>query len=149
MSTRKLILTALACGLAILVAGGVFLFNVARNRDELTVPDARRVGEVVEVGPYRAGVVRADWSGDVLLVRVRVTAVEQRLLDAASPWSVLIGGAIAEVVDSPLSSVPPCGGTAVEQGGSLECVLAYSADKASGFAEFAVGEAKDRWFLPG
>ena len=41
MKTRTLILLAMACGLAILVAGGVFLWRVIANKDELTVPEIR------------------------------------------------------------------------------------------------------------
>ena len=37
MSTRRLIITALVCGIAILVAGGAFLMRTARNRADLTV----------------------------------------------------------------------------------------------------------------
>ena len=37
MSTRKLILTALLCGLAILVAGGVKLFQVASDEKRVEV----------------------------------------------------------------------------------------------------------------
>ena len=54
MKTRTLILLAMACGLAILVAGGVFLGRVIANKDELTVPDPAGVGETQQVGPVRA-----------------------------------------------------------------------------------------------
>ena len=152
MSTRKLILAALACGLAILVAGGVFLLNVARNRDELTVPDARPIGEVVQVGPYRAGVLAQERRDDAVVLTVRVTAVDATLSDAAAPWSLSIGG-LRDPVDVGGLPAPPCSGAGVAVGSALECALAFAPKEGTGFAEFATtsegAQAKERWFLPG
>ncbi|MEZ5257542.1 MAG: hypothetical protein R2705_11800 [Ilumatobacteraceae bacterium] len=52
MSTRRLIITAMICGLAILVAGGIQLIRISRN-DQLTLPTMGewRTVSGVEVAP--------------------------------------------------------------------------------------------------
>ena len=55
MKTRTLITLAVACGLAILVAGAVFLWRVTANRDRLTVPEIKAPGQSQRVGPVTAG----------------------------------------------------------------------------------------------
>ena len=71
MKTRTLILLAMACGLAILVAGGAFLWRVIANKDELTIPDPAGVGQTQQVGPVRATLLQYVLQGDQLDVTVR------------------------------------------------------------------------------
>ena len=47
MSTRKLILTALLCGLAILIAGMIFLLRTQRQQGPAPAVPASRAGLVI------------------------------------------------------------------------------------------------------
>ena len=77
MKTRTLILLAMACGLAILVAGGAFLWRVIANKDELTIPDPAGVGQTQQVGPVRATLLQYVLQGDQLDVTVRLESTER------------------------------------------------------------------------
>jgi hypothetical protein len=147
VKTRTLILLSLACGLAILLAGGVFLFNTAANRDRLTLRDGRATGEVVEVGSYRAGVLAVDRRADAVVLTVVVRATTTPLGDAAAPWSLKIRD-LRPLVDAGDLPAPACRGVSVEPGGSLECALAFAPEDGEGRAEFAVTGARDAWFIP-
>jgi hypothetical protein len=61
MKTRTLLLLALACGLAIMLAGAVFLFQLAAQ-DDLAEPVP--LGEPVRVGDMQVSVTAAGEQGD-------------------------------------------------------------------------------------
>lgn len=65
MKTRTLMLLALGCGVAIMLAGAVFLFQLT-TQAELEEPIA--VGEVASVGDMSVTVVDAEDSGDGLFI---------------------------------------------------------------------------------
>ena len=71
MKTRNLLLWALACGIAIMLAGAVFLFQLV-TRDEIAEPIP--VGTPAEVGDVTATVTGADEVGGVLTVQLSVVA---------------------------------------------------------------------------
>ena len=75
MSTRRLIALALACGLAILVAGGVWLVLAGRGSDDDLVASFLPEGATAQVGGLVVGVVGSRLTGDGLLVLdVQMTA---------------------------------------------------------------------------
>ncbi len=124
MKTRTLILLAMACGLAILVAGGAFLWRVIANKDELTVPDPAVVGATQQVGPVQATVVEYSVLGDQLNVTVRLDT-STPLDDAGAGWALLVDGKLAHPVDT--TSTRACAGMRVAVGRPVECTLAFRA----------------------
>jgi hypothetical protein len=146
MKTRTLILLALACGLAILVAGGVMLVNLARNRTTVTT---LAIGESTGVGTYQAAVVAADRRSDAIVLTVRVTASTTPLSDAAAPWSLKVGDSIRSSVD-PASGLPApaCAGASVAAGASFDCALAFAPKAGTAYAEFSADGDNGLWVVP-
>lgn len=92
MKTRNLLLLALGCGLAIMLAGAVFFVQLA-TQDEAEPPVP--VGERVEVGDMSVTIDGADESGGVLRVDITIGGTEDddptdefRLIASARPVPV-------------------------------------------------------------
>lgn len=142
MSTRRLIAAALLCGLAILLAGGIFLVNLAANQDDLTVPDLLVLGQSADVEGVQATVLSADATDRALVLHVRLQAAGEPVADAADGWAVVIGS-----IRDPLETATdtPCAGREVPAGATVECDLAFAAADGTAFVEYARGEARARW----
>jgi hypothetical protein len=89
VKTRNLLLLALACGLAIMLAGAVFFFQLA-TQDEPAPPAA--LGEPVRVGDMTVTIIDAAEAGGTLRVTVAIggtvdddPADEFRLIASARP----------------------------------------------------------------
>ena len=89
MSTRRLILAALMCGLAIVLAGGFKLLQVAGDGSEVEVLP---MGRVAELGDMRASVDVIEEVSGATLVTVTMTGVEGA--DALEGWRMLTGGEV-------------------------------------------------------
>ena len=144
MKTRTLILLAMACGLAILVAGGAFLWRVIANKDELTIPDPAGVGQTQQVGPVRATLLQYVLQGDQLDVTVRLESTEP-LGDAGSGWALLVDGKLADPVTATDSSA--CAGKPVTVGQPVECTLAFQASDGDRYVAYATGAQQRLWRL--
>src|SRR5436309_13438675 len=81
----------MACGLAILVAGGAFLWRVVAHKDELTVPEIRAPGQSQQDGPVTATVAGSSDVGNLVVVQVHLVS-GHRLADAGAGWSLVVGG---------------------------------------------------------
>ena len=92
MSTRKLILTALLCGLAILIAGGVKLIQVANDEVEVKI---LALGEEVTLGDMTVSVLKIDRRPDATLVTVTMVGVDLTS-GAADGWRLLADGRVQE-----------------------------------------------------
>jgi hypothetical protein len=148
VKTRTLILLAMACGLAILVAGSVFLWRVIANKDELTVPDIKAPGQSQQVGPVTATVTGSDDVGDVVVVQVHL-ASSDHIGDAGSGWSLVVSGDTS--ARAPVA-VPPgagaaCAGTTLEAGSAADCAVAFPTGDGDRFVAFAVGPVQRQWKL--
>jgi hypothetical protein len=146
VKTRTLLLLALGCGLAILLAGGVFLVRTFANRDALTVPPAAKVGESRTVGNVTATVLRRDVTGGVLVVQVRLDS-GRALGDASAGWSLLADGKLRRPVPAPAAGASPCAGHAVTAGSTFECALAFDTATDTGTVAYAVGDVQRQWQL--
>jgi hypothetical protein len=144
VKTRTLILLAMACGLAILLAGGAFLWRVIANKDELTVPDASGVGQSQQVGPVSATVMDASDIDGAVVVQVRLESTEP-LADAGTGWAFVVGGDIRQPVAVPAGGGVACAGTAVPPGRSVDCALAFQPGDGDRFVSYAVDGAKGLW----
>ena len=73
MKTRTLLLLSVGVGLAILLAGGVFLFQLA---NEIASVEPAALGEAVSVGDVDVTVLGADEAASLLRVEVDVGGVD-------------------------------------------------------------------------
>jgi hypothetical protein len=149
VSTRKLILTAIACGLAILIAGGVFLFRTLGNKEALTVKNAA-VGETRTVAGAEVRVTAWRRQGDQILatVAMKMTDVDARTGSAESPWTMLIGTQSAPVAPIGLTSGElPCRGITLTQGNPTTCVLAFPDAKGTPYLAFSLAGKQAQWLL--
>jgi hypothetical protein len=149
VSTRKLILTAIACGLAILIAGGFFLFRTLGNKDALTVKNAA-VGDSRVVSGAEVRVTAWRRSSDQILatVSMKVTDVDARTSTAESPWTMLIGTQSSPV--APVGLTPdetPCRGINLVQGKPTTCVLAFPDAKGTPYLAFSLAGKQAQWLL--
>ncbi|MAT07439.1 MAG: hypothetical protein CL424_20635 [Acidimicrobiaceae bacterium] len=140
MKTRTLLLLALACGLAIMLAGAVFLFQLAGQDD---VADAIPIGEPVEIGDLTVEVEAADESDGVLSVGIRVAGVDDP--DGASGFRLIASGRpLAPVEDD---AADACAATTVEE---TVCVVRFDVSTADGTSRvlfYERGEEQARWVL--
>jgi hypothetical protein len=149
VSTRKLILTAIACGLAILIAGGFFLFRTLGNKDALTVKNAA-VGDsrVVSGAEVRVTAWRRGSDQILATVSMKVTDVDARTSTAESPWTMLIGTQSSPV--APVGLTPdetPCRGINLVQGKPTTCVLAFPDAKGTPYLAFSLAGKQAQWLL--
>ena len=121
MSTRKLILTALVCGLAIMLAGGFKLFQVATEDVEAVVYD---IGTEQTLGDMLVNVVSVNQKPDGTFVTVSMRGVEGA--DGFEGWKLLADGQLSDPVVG--ASTEPCT-TKVAQ--YVECVIPFVASVGS------------------
>src|SRR5262245_65107148 len=88
MSTRRLIITALVCGLAILIAGGIQLVRVADSRRNAF--DPLDVGQQVQLTGVTARVVSFDRADGVVQVRVAMSVADDAapVPDVDGAWAL-------------------------------------------------------------
>ncbi len=140
MKTRTLLLLALACGLAIMLAGAVFLFQLAGQDD---VSEAVPIGEAVEVGDLTVEVEAADESGGILRVGIRVAGVDDP--DGAAGFRLIASGRPIAPTDT--DAPDACTATTVAE---IVCVVRFdvsSADGSSRVLFYERGEEQARWVL--
>jgi hypothetical protein len=141
MKTRTLLLLALACGLAIMVAGAVFLFQLATT-DELADPIP--LGEAAEVADMRVTVLDADEVDGSLVVTVRIGGVDDG--DGASGFRLIASGRPVRP-EPPSTLTDACEATTVEP---RTCLVAFDtsvADTASRVLFYDRGDESVRWVL--
>lgn len=115
MSTRKLILTALICGLAIMLAGGFKLFQVATDDVEAVVFD---FGTEQTLGDMVVTVTSVKQSADQTLVSVRMRGVADA--DGYEGWKLLADGKLSSPVVT--ADTPPCVTTVAQ---FVECSVPF------------------------
>ena len=99
MSTRKLILTALICGLVVMLAGGIKLYQMATEEAEAIV---LALGTSQTLADMTVSVTKVEQAPDATLVTVTMVGVEDAA--AAEGWRLLASG----VVLPPLLSKSTC-----------------------------------------
>lgn len=130
MKTRNLLLWALACGMAIMLAGAVFLFQLVTS-DEIA--EAVPVGTPTVVGDVTATVMAADEAGGVLSVDLRLAAPEG--VEPATGFHLIASG----------HAVDPQSVDCAET-----CVLTFDVSTADGSSRvlfYVRGDEQARWVL--
>lgn len=137
MSTRKLILTALVCGLAIMLAGGFKLFQVATDNVEAVVLE---LGTTQTLGDMVVSVESVDQRQDGTFVTVSMRGVEGA--DGFEGWKLLANGTLndptitgdVEECMTKMSQTVTCVVPFVESVGSSVTVAYQRADAQSQWA---------------
>lgn len=121
MKTRTLLLLSVACGLIILVAGGVKLLQVATDRTEvpvLTLGDSSRIGDmIVRVESISAGATGTE-------ARIVMSGVPGEL--AVDGWRLLGDGEVVEPFSTVGSGVCDAR-TEVPEVGDVICLVRFPA----------------------
>ena len=143
MSTRKLILTAMLCGLAILLAGGVKLLQVARETDKVTILSA---GTQSTLGDMTVSVLAVDARADRTVVTVSMSGVESA--DAREGWRMLAGGKVSAVTEGEWDAtpVPACGTTSMEP---VTCALVFPAATGTVTVAYLRAGGQSQWSAAG
>ncbi len=134
MSTRKLILTALICGLAIMVAGGTKLFQMATEEATAVVFP---LGTSKTLSDMTVSVRDVQQDVDATLVTVSMVGVEGG--NAVEGWRLLAGG---EVI-SPLLSKSACQATTVDV--VQTCVVGFPESKGSVTVAYLRAGQQSQW----
>ncbi len=149
MSTRRLILTALVCGLAILVAGGVQLFRVA-GTDPVELPV---LGESRTLGGVTVSVVAADLADDLNVITVELRAVDDTAVgaDAATGWTMLQGtgrptGPIGGPAADGSSSTPSCSTIRLTTT-SQRCTLGFAGGTGDRYVSYSRSDVLAQWAI--
>ena len=138
MKTRTLLLLALACGLAIMLAGAVFLFQLS-TQDDLAAPTA--VGEQVLVGDMTVSISAVDEQDGLLAVEIEIggTADQQPADDfrlIASGRAVAVAGTTCRPAQA--------------QTGAQTCTVSFDVSQADGVSRvlfYERGDDQARWVL--
>lgn len=147
MSTRKLILTALVCGLAILIAGGVKLIQVAN--DEVAV-EVLAFGDEATLGDMTVSVLDIERRPDATLVTVTMTGVDLTS-GAADGWRLLADGRVQEPasengrVQEPASVSDTDGCTAVRAGAPTRCTVRFDAVESAATVAYVRAGEQRQW----
>jgi hypothetical protein len=138
MKTRTLLLLALVCGVTILLAGGVMLFQLT-GADELADPTS--VGDPVQVGDMTVTVDDAEESVGVLTIVLRIGGVDDA--NGSEGFRLIASGRPV----LPTQDGENCSATTVaEQFCSLDFDVS-SADGSSRVLFYERGEEQARWVL--
>jgi len=138
-------LLSLASGLAIMLAGAVFLFQLAGQSD---VEESIELGSPARVGDMDVTVDESTESDGSLVVTVRLGGVDDS--DGASGFRLIASG--RPVGPAPIGpanggAIRPCGATTVAE---TTCVLRFDVTDADGTSRvlfYDRGDERARWVL--
>jgi len=136
MKTRTLLTLALGCGLAIMLAGAVFLFQLT-TQDEIAAPIP--LGEATRVGDMQVAVIDVDESGGMLSVTIEIGGTEDD--DLAQEFRLIASGRPVAVASSTCS---PSDGT------DQSCEVVFDVSGADGVSRvlfYERGDERARWLL--
>jgi hypothetical protein len=138
--TRTLLILAVCCGFAILLAGGIQLSRIAN--EEPSDVEFSVIGERVEVGDMTIVVESFEEADGVATVAVRIGGVDDE--DGSAEFRLGVAG---DVIAPNGSGVGACGATTVDV---QSCELAFAVADAAGGARILVyrrGDEDARWEL--
>jgi hypothetical protein len=136
--TRTLLLLAVACGLAILVAGAVLLLRVVNQSSTRAVD----VGSVARVGDMAVTVEHVDEQADVVLVSIEIGGVDDA--SGTDAFRLVVPG---KVLLADATAGDHCGATTVQV---QPCVLAFRLPADAGSSRVLLyqrGDERVRWDL--
>jgi hypothetical protein len=120
MRTRTLLILAAVCGLLILLAGGLKLFQVASDPAEV---ETLSVGEETLLGDMTVAVTEIERRADSTAVSVRMSGVPDA--DAVVGWRLWGDGARTPLEPLRVDETT-CDDSPVPATGTLDCVLVFA-----------------------
>ena len=118
MSTRKLILWALICGVVILIAGTAKLFQTSQKPVEVQL---LVLGDSVTLGDMTVSVTALRDTADRTLVDVTMVGVAEA--QAMDGWKMLASGEVSDPVMLPVGAGTEC--TLTKLAETLTCTIAF------------------------
>jgi hypothetical protein len=146
VKTRNLVVLALLCGLAILLAGGFQLLRLTAVQDDEV--EVLALGTPVELDGVVATVREATVADGVTDVLVQLEARDASLLDAAVGWALLAGGTLLDPVEPIGDAAAPCTALEVPQGTTAQCLLAFEGVGRGGTVSYSRSDEQRQWSLP-
>lgn len=137
MSTRKLILTALVCGLAIMLAGGAKLFQVATDKAEVEVLS---LGARATLGDMTVTVVSIEQLDDRTDVTVGMAGVDG--VDGQEGWRLITGGKVVSPEGVRAADGGPCG---VKVDTTVSCIIEFVASTGSVTVAYLRSGEQSQW----
>ena len=138
MSTRKLILAALFCGLLIIVAGGIKLFQTIRDGNKASL---LAIGQSVTLGDMTVRVDGVRIISDRTLVDVTLIGVDGA--SARDGWRLLAGGKITVPVSLPVGSGTEC--TTTKRDVESICTVAFPMSQGTRTVAYIRGGEQRQW----
>ena len=139
MSTRRLILAALVCGLAIVLAGGVKLFQIATEDEKVTL---LAVGEQATLGDMTVSVLSVTPGADRTVVEVSMSGVDGA--DALEGWRMLAGGEVSAPTSGPWDGLDAPACTTVGAG-STRCSVVFPASEGTVNVAYLRAGVQSQW----
>ena len=118
MSTRKLILWALVCGVLILLAGSAKLFQTTQQPVEVQLLE---LGDSITLGDMTVSVTALRDTTDRTLVDVTMVGVAGA--QAKDGWKLLASGKVSDPVLVPIGAGTEC--TLTQPAKTLTCTIAF------------------------
>ena len=138
MSTRKLILWALICGVLILVAGSAKLFQTSQKPVEVQL---LALGKSVTLGDMTVSVTALRDIDDHTLVDVTMVGVAEA--QAMDGWKLLASGKVSDPVLLPVGEGTECTLTQLEK--TLVCTVAFSVSEGTRTIAYVRAGEQRQW----
>ena len=139
MSTRKLILSAIACALVIILAGGAKIFQM--SRDTISV-EVFALGTERTLADMTVTVQSVSQNANATIARVTMVGVEGA--DATEGWRLLAGGTVMSPIALPVGTLGvPCATTSANVVAS--CDMAFPASEGSVTIAYLRAGLQSQW----
>jgi hypothetical protein len=138
MSTRKLILWALICGVLILVAGSAKLFQTSQKPVEVQLLE---LGESVTLGDMTVSVTALRDTADRTLVDVTMVGVAEA--QAMDGWKMLASGEVSDPVMLPVGAGTEC--TLTKLAETLTCTVAFPVSEGTRTVAYVRAGEQRQW----
>ena len=138
MSTRKLILWALICGVVILVAGTAKLFQTSQKPVEVQL---LVLGDSVTLGDMTVSVTALRDTADRTLVDVTMVGVAEA--QAMDGWKMLASGEVSDPVMLPVGAGTEC--TLTKLAETLTCTVAFPVSEGTRTVAYIRADEQRQW----
>jgi hypothetical protein len=138
MSTRKLILWALVCGVLILAAGTAKLFQTSQKQVEVQLLE---LGESVTLGDMTVSVTALRDTADRTLVDVTMVGVAEA--QAMDGWKMLASGEVSDPVMLPVGAGTEC--TLTKLAETLTCTVAFPVSEGTRTVAYVRAGEQRQW----
>ena len=139
MSTRKLILSAIACALVIILAGGAKIFQM--SRDTISV-EVFALGTERTLADMTVTVQSVSQNANATIARVTMVGVDGA--DATEGWRLLAGGTVLSPIALPVGTLGvPCATPSADVVAS--CDMAFPASEGSVTIAYLRAGLQSQW----